>query len=811
MNKLIQAILNMNIYKWYSVLSMTLAVIFAACNDDMPGAFENDNEKDEAGVGQTISLMLSVTPGFEGEDAVSRSVASGTVDENKILDFWFIEYSHKGRRIGFPHYYTVDNPNDRQDLEVIVPNLNNIMFKGLIIANTHNPQLFADQTSLDASNYMADLRERFYTTILSQGDCITSKGCLPMSGSFDIYSSATNKSTEISCQLRRDVVKMTVQLAVPSAEVKLETARWCNVPGKVYLLEHLNHPDYYSTLKDANLYKQTYADYSTFYKKAFGSTTATAPEINVSNWGPENVSDVGADAKNLVFYLPRNVVGIHGSATDEKDKNIVVSEKGLAATYFEIKASTGNYQLRYRIYPGKDKLTDFNLLPNYSYVMPIIVRAPGNPNEDSRVSNMNKLKLEESNSYIINPSPTGSTYDIPISRINNFWRNQQGDNSAEIIRDNDEWIAEVIWQDQPRRLIYFYNEENEIQRNAESFIGQGDASFFLRPVDDARGNVIIGVRKKTAGTTPSPEQREYLWSWHLWLTDYEPDDQTTPWVNDKYAYDVRGGSVHRYESSFWQKYYLNKYIMDRNLGALASDPASDNSRIADTYGMYYQFGRFAPMPHSSAKVYDINGNEITSFRSKAIANIGTTNMAASKTDASLLAAVKKPYMFFASAVSPAQAWLNPNEFERNSWDNPTWHTSGTKSIFDPCPPGWCIPGDAVWENFRTFVVTDGSGADTVFQPVCDDTKSFETNKGYFFYLNPDDKAKGTTWYPAAGYKDGSNAQITNEGTTGTYWMRMPASENFGQRMDFTGRGVQLSANYTRGARSDGSSVRCIRQ
>ena len=793
----------MNIYRRLKILLPALSLLAVSCSDVMTDDGDIYIDTPDSGTECTISLQLSVSDGFEGDRSVSRAFGDNDVDENTIKDFWFIEYNEDGRRIGWPQYYSLESQDQLNDLQVIVPNRPTVYYSGLIIANTHNPDLLDrnNQANLDICNYIKEFSTAFNINIDGPNSCITTgpdgKHYLPMSGSFDIHKDAGDTNNKVSCQLRRNVVKMVLQIEVPSAEVKLINGLWRNVPDRVCFLEHFNHPDYYTTKDNETAYKEVYSTYEGFYRRAMGPTN-NVPEITVKNWAEDKLDHIGATAVNLVYYLPRNVSGIHGNAIDERDKNR--SATNLKATFFEINASSGNYQLRYRLYPGKDKFSDFNLLPNYCYTMPIIVRAPGDPDTDSRVTNMNKVRLDESNSYIINPV-IRSTYAVPISRINYFWQNEEGLGSSHVINESDEWIAEVIWQDQPERLISFYSYDNDVISG--NFEGKGDAAFYFRPLENVEGNVVIGVRKKTA------PDREYLWSWHLWITDYEPDDNISSWEEDKYVYPVTGGAIHRYESSFWDKSYLNKYIMDRNLGAFTTVPSTDPTANARSFGLYYQFGRIAPMPYADADVYDMYGNVISDF-----SNNNGINMKIQTLADNILEAVTKPYMFFTcDTKSTDQKWLKNNNYNKNSWNNPNWHTSGTKSLFDPCPPGWCIPGDAVWENFRSYDVTQGGTGTTRFSAIADTINySFDTYHGYYFYLNPNKPEAGKTWYPAAGKRSRTDGAMTEVGTKGVYWMTMPASANFGQCMDMDKTGIQLTANYTdHGGRSAASSVRCIRQ
>ena len=248
--------------------------------------------------------------------------------------------------------------------------------------------------------------------------------------------------------------------------------------------------------------------------------------------------------------------------------------------------------------------------------------------------------------------------------------------------------------------------------------------------------------------------------------------------------------------------------MDRNLGAYRAEPSTDPVINARSFGLYYQFGRFAPMPYADAEVYDMYGKVISEF-----VNDNGNNMKVEGPAKDIKYAVTKPYTFFkCSDPNTEQKWLANNSYDKNSWNNPVWHTSGTKSLFDPCPPGWCLPGDAVWENFRSYKVTQGSTGTTRFEAIADPGYPFNTYHGYYFYVQSNNLVAEKTWYPAAGTRDISTGHMIDVNKKGVYWMTMPASANFGQCMDMDQDGIQLTANYSNhGQRSAASSVRCIRQ
>lgn len=82
------------------------------------------------------------------------------------------------------------------------------------------------------------------------------------------------------------------------------------------------------------------------------------------------------------------------------------------------------------------------------------------------------------------------------------------------------------------------------------------------------GNAVIAAYDNADPTTPGAH---ILWSWHIWVTDYDPNLPANQCV-----YSTSGATM-----------------MDRNLGAL-SNIGSDDSDNVDDYGLLYQWGRKDP-------------------------------------------------------------------------------------------------------------------------------------------------------------------------------------------------------------------------
>lgn len=386
--------------------------------------------------------------------------------------------------------------------------------------------------------------------------------------------------------------------------------------------------------------------------------------------------------------------------------------------------------------------------------------------------------LDKSNSYIINTSGS-ERYSVPISQINMFWSSTDGDGTTPISNET-QWVAEVIWQDQAERMINFYNEDGSINSSG-SYIG--GEKFYFKYVGEKEGNVLIGVRKSSEST--------YLWSWHLWITNYNPDEAPSAWTEGQYTYEVTGGTVQRYddgtESTIWADTYNDKFIMDRNLGAMSASP-SDGYK---TYGMYYQFGRKDPFPYyhstNAPYLYDIDGTAKSNIENQN----GTDCITHQNGSAENLAlAVKNPTTFY---YPGSKDWVDNNTYKSNLWNNPSWNESD-KSLFDPCPAGWKLPEIGTWDIFVKDKDVNASG---------------NWASGWNFIINND--GTETAWYPATGNRRTTSGAMYNVSSYGDYWSS--STENCG---DGHGRSLLLGPDYVFRAynndfRGYGFAVRCIRE
>lgn len=211
---------------------------------------------------------------------------------------------------------------------------------------------------------------------------------------------------------------------------------------------------------------------------------------------------------------------------------------------------------------------------------------------------------------------------------------------------------------------------------------------FSIPKEYTPGNALIAVKDANG---------VILWSWHIWVADFDP--VTTQ-----------------------QTYQSGAVMMDRNLGALnvkENDPRA--------YGFLYQWGRKDPMGGVATS---------SSFVSTYPENIFTRDETSSKENA-----IQNPTNFGSTS-----AWSN---------DNTLWQPEKTK--YDPCPVGWRVPdggSDGVWSGFGTYSQDVNNGA--YFDAPCSTPRAFYPRGGYAYYKDSEVYFHGSTSYHWSCTPNGNN-------------------------------------------------------
>ena len=100
-------------------------------------------------------------------------------------------------------------------------------------------------------------------------------------------------------------------------------------------------------------------------------------------------------------------------------------------------------------------------------------------------------------------------------------------------------------------------------------------------------------------------------------------------------------------------------------------------------------------------------------------------------------------------------------------------TSATKkTIYDPCPPGFCVPTGNLWYYF-------GGNANPTSSNSRSDSNWDSTNKGKTWTLNG-----ASIYLPAAGCRSNRSGALSFVGSNGDYWSPTPNSTNSGRFLYF---------------------------
>lgn len=493
-----------------------------------------------------------------------------------------------------------------------------------------------------------------------------------------------------------------------------------------------------------------------------------------------------ASPATQTWYVTENRRG-KGTAeiASQKTADALGATEGAKATYVEL---VGNYtnngqtvELAYRLYLGADPVKDYNLKRNTIYKVEAVIR--GANTVDMRISMTSgggDLGVDDedsenftgdavmggtpvANCYMVNPAATDAEVIIPVRRANEIYQDKicdlygllnvagyrQKDSIPEVAGANG-WTAEVLWQDQSANMITI----------TQANIKKRDDNIVIRPVGNLKGNCVVGLRRNSDAVI--------VWSWHIWVTDYEPVGA--------FIGDMVVGKMQQYAGWMADN---NKTIMDRNLGAI------DNTKNDKSWGLLYQWGRKDPFigavsggTNQTRAWYVPNG----SGGWKACTEADVTKIGAVAGMNNIYNAVMNPMTFLTSSAAPND-WTTPQN--NNLWKD------GAKTLFDPCPAGWRVPRKDIWAGM--------TAANTIWQA---------TEKGVLVW---DIVKGGPAWYPAAGFRDaGSNGlfgKLGSVGSRGHNWSSA-VSGTYAMYLDFGSSWLNpSSANY----RGHGFSVRCVKE
>lgn len=399
------------------------------------------------------------------------------------------------------------------------------------------------------------------------------------------------------------------------------------------------------------------------------------------------------------------------------------------------------------------------------------------------------------NSYSRSNDPTVDfiNFSIPITRVNEYYGNPayaRFYGSQTGIFPDTHWGVEVIWMDMANLLDITKSTGigddpgNDPSQSAtyryrdvpDSILYNDRGRFKVRVRVNAEGNALVGIFKDSNTNGIKDPDEAYIWSWHLWVTRYNPNyfglgnQATLPASAASGVWPVINGAVHRYtdiaspaegtynnallgSQTVWKPstgLYAGLVSMDRNLGAFSDGfpPLQDGQTDRPLGALYYQYGRKDPFL-SKAYRYLANG---TPENNEYLQNINTIRY-------SVQQLVATPWIFPYGPTGNRAAWATdlPTD-EPCSWFDPTatFHTLSStdktltalppKSIFDPSPYGWRMPVNGTWSAMTL------------------DNSPWINGMGRQFNFG-----NGSVNFPAYGFRVASTGQFSAIGLQGCLW------------------------------------------
>ena len=281
-----------------------------------------------------------------------------------------------------------------------------------------------------------------------------------------------------------------------------------------------------------------------------------------------------------------------------------------------------------------------------------------------------------------------------------------------------------------------------------------------------QGNAVVGIKNGN----------DYLWSWHLWfapesalatiaINNYQNQTQNFTTENLGFAWDTWEGSTYDVP----RKVRITVQQTEGNDGAPLQTAQFTIVQTPGAVGTFhdtkYQFGRkdaFSGKDDTS-KPNIVDGNQ------------------------TYATAIKNPGTFYTYGGSDFLTNLYNAWAAGNSTASSVATNAITKTVYDPCPVGFKMPGS---NAFTGFSKSNGTW----------NTPSYG---GYNFTVGGN-----TIFFPAAGYRGNTNGTLDGVGAYGYVWSAVSGSSIGGWGLGFYSGGVDPQSNYFR---ANGFSVRPVQE
>lgn len=578
--------------------------------------------------------------------------------------------------------------------------------------------------------------------------------------------------TDVRLLLRRLAVRVSFDWTYQVPNYALKTIRLESVPKDYRLLPSPDKAGTYPSLLDQY-------------------TTLSVPE-----------SAVTAPSGHYAFWIPASVRGTAAAATSAVYRTKANAPTGsVYATFIAQHAVDEKQKLNYRLYLGGNTSSDFNLYANKDYLYTVGFTHTDLPVNDQRVTIINPIPASENNNNFV---PTANCLMVAPGgafNFNPYTFSVEGTETANTLLQS--WCAsakiksvKVFWQtkengDVGDAVLGTVNSPadhtNIVElKNGDDFTA---ARIYCRVASGtAGGSGLIAAYDDASGTG------NILWSWHIWVTDYNPEP-------------TGNATVLVPASKRKQKYQGNSApdqwpMMDRNLGAMAGydTPPALPLDQSKANGFHYQQGRKDPFPSSySAEAKSQINNIYSATPPKGMLNLYAPDGITYKPrERNAMSSIQEAYrnpicMYTSTSFSTSQG---------SAWGG------SVKTVHDPCPAGWRV---AAKENYRALFSGTylNSGNTAKYTPRLASGFSWNDGEQYGGYPVVFDDEAHTTYFRMTGFGNNTNSFVI-VGQAGNVWTRdYSYTFDFGFNVNASGRpAYEVSRGWLS---SDAHTTRCIQE
>lgn len=242
--------------------------------------------------------------------------------------------------------------------------------------------------------------------------------------------------------------------------------------------------------------------------------------------------------------------------------------------------------------------------------------------------------------------------------------------------------------------------------------GGNSRQLTISTTNGVPGNALVGVFHVDDINDPTVDLNSdhLLWSFHIWVTDYNPNTQ-----NDTITLRPL---IHEGDNNDLDKIDIKTsgafVFMDRNLGAYHNDPAQQaNANSIGLFGLYYQWGRKDPFVGAIENDTYLSGNQNdirfgetnfdnviapltnnhSAFLWDRVQNVHGTMKYASLHPTHLIMPNSNTDDWLTGSLQNDYLWGTYNE------SNEPNISLGYKTVNDPCPKGWRVPSQGAFTRF----------------------------------------------------------------------------------------------------------------